>query len=53
MESDVDVNSVSKVCTVTTNEEDTKRNQYSEHGNVRRKIHDNYHKKNEKVKSVI
>jgi hypothetical protein len=51
----VDINSgvrISKVCTVTT-KEDTKSNQYSEHSNKRRKIQDNYHRKNKKVKSAI
>jgi hypothetical protein len=40
----VDINSgvcISKVCTVTTEEGDTKMNQYSEHRNIRRKIQDN------------
>jgi hypothetical protein len=48
MDTGVDTNSsvrISKVCTVTTKEEDTKRNQYSEHRNIWRKIQDNYHKK--------
>jgi hypothetical protein len=46
-----DINSgvrISKVCTVTTKEEDIKRNQYSEHRNIWRKIQDNYHKKKQK-----
>jgi hypothetical protein len=49
----VDTNSgvhISKVCTVIKKEENTKRNQYSEHRNIWRKIQDNYHKKNMKVK---
>jgi hypothetical protein len=53
MDTSVNINSgirVSKVCTVTTKEGDTKGNQYSEHRNIRRKIQDNYHKKNETKK---
>jgi hypothetical protein len=44
----MDINSgvrVSNVCTVTTKEGAIKRNQYSEHRNIQRKIQDNYHKK--------